>query len=328
MPQPPHNPLSPGSRQSGPMTIERLRIREKQDEPENVRNHRGEEDDPEAARAEDERPSDQRCDRRAKLRRCPCLSVVGDLLVLQSVQAEMLEDHRLVGAGAECLSEGKQNHRDRVDPELRDGVEQSERCQVRRERGEHRFAPPDGVGHDARGDLENVRADLADRVQDADLQEGQSHLAEEQNQERIEEPKVLQEPVEPELPVHRVSGEWHRTECTASGKRRTRTQILSLASKGNQSVIEHRFEVVNSYGSESVAIGQAGFRGYIIFGFPHKNLYVCESIYFGNATYVFEEDWEELSKRTKAEILNENLQKDRLIHIKGWEQKVHNLLSP
>jgi len=104
-------------------------------------------------------------------------------------------------------------------------------------------------------------------------------------------------------------------------------QVLSLVTDGSRPVIEHRFEVVNSYGSEFIAYGQAGFRGYVIFGFPHKDLYVCESIYFGNATYVFDDDWEELSKKTKAEILNENLQKARIIHREGWEKRIHDLLS-
>jgi hypothetical protein len=103
-------------------------------------------------------------------------------------------------------------------------------------------------------------------------------------------------------------------------------QLLDLVTT-NRVVIEHRIEVINSYGSEFVAVGQGGFKGYIIFGFPYKNIYICESIYSGNATYVFEENWETLSKMTKAQILNQSLQKDRIIHREGWEKKVHGLFS-
>lgn len=103
-------------------------------------------------------------------------------------------------------------------------------------------------------------------------------------------------------------------------------QILKDIKKGNQPVIEARLESINSYGPDFHAVGEAGFRGYVIFGFPQKNLFLLESMYFGNATYVFADNWESLSKRTKAEILNENLQKDRIIHREGWQQKIHKLL--
>ncbi len=104
-------------------------------------------------------------------------------------------------------------------------------------------------------------------------------------------------------------------------------ELIRLAPEGNHSVIAHRFEEINRYNPEFHAIGRAGFRGYIIFGFSNKNLYILESIYFGNATYVFDKDWEELSQKTKAEILDSSLQKDRIIHRQGWEQRLNNSLK-
>lgn len=95
----------------------------------------------------------------------------------------------------------------------------------------------------------------------------------------------------------------------------------------NQPVVEYRLERVNRYQPKFVAIGRAGFRGYVIFGFPEKNLYVLESAYIGNATYVFAENWEELSKRTKAEILSESLQLRRIIHRDGWDSEIDRLLE-
>lgn len=104
-------------------------------------------------------------------------------------------------------------------------------------------------------------------------------------------------------------------------------QVIDGASEGNQPVIRHRLEVVNRYEPDFVAVGRAGFRGYLIFGFPEKELYVLESAYTGNATYVFGEDWDSLSKLTKAEILSDDLQEARLIHREGWEQSVKRLLG-
>ncbi len=104
-------------------------------------------------------------------------------------------------------------------------------------------------------------------------------------------------------------------------------QLLQYLTVGNRKVIEHRLEVINSYGPAFYAVGQAGFRGYIVLGFSDRNLFVLESMYFGNATYIFAENWENLSKKTKAEILSQELQVDRIIHRQGWQQRVHDLLA-
>ena len=103
--------------------------------------------------------------------------------------------------------------------------------------------------------------------------------------------------------------------------------LVDKTSTQNQIVIRYRLKIITAFNPEFVAIGQAGFSGYLIFGFPKKNLYVLESLYSGNATYVFEEEWEELSKLTKAEILQGNLQKDRIIHRENWEFQINNLLE-
>ncbi len=102
--------------------------------------------------------------------------------------------------------------------------------------------------------------------------------------------------------------------------------LVDQASEQNQVVIRYRLQAITAFDPEFVAIGQAGFSGYLIFGFPKNNLFVLESLYSGNATYVFEEAWEELSKLTKAQILQENLQKDRIVHREPWKAKVDKLL--
>lgn len=104
--------------------------------------------------------------------------------------------------------------------------------------------------------------------------------------------------------------------------------IIRQAPEGNQPSILHRFETINNFGPDFTAVGKAGFNGYVILGFTNKNLYVCESVHFGNATYVFAERWEELSKKTKAEILDENLQEDRIIHrVEKWDRRINELLA-
>jgi hypothetical protein len=59
---------------------------------------------------------------------------------------------------------------------------------------------------------------------------------------------------------------------------------------------------------------QHGFNGYIVFGYADLGLFVLESLEHGNATYVFGQDWEQLSALTKKEILHGGLQEERIIH--------------
>ncbi len=103
--------------------------------------------------------------------------------------------------------------------------------------------------------------------------------------------------------------------------------ILNKAPQGNRGIILYRFKTLNNFNPDFHAIGHAGFYGYVIFGFPKKNIYICESIYSDNATYVFENQWEDFSKLTKAEILDNNYQKARIIHTKNWSSDVKKIIN-
>lgn len=89
----------------------------------------------------------------------------------------------------------------------------------------------------------------------------------------------------------------------------------------------YTFESINKYHPESIAIGTGGFRGYVVFGFPSKNIFLLEHLLNGNATYVFENNWEQFSQLSKGEILNSHLQRERIIHRDGWEREINKLLS-
>lgn len=86
-------------------------------------------------------------------------------------------------------------------------------------------------------------------------------------------------------------------------------------------------EEINKLSPDFVAYGRAGFRGYAVFGFTEKNLYILESMFPNNATYIFEENWEELSKLSKGEILNNNLHKARITHTSKWKEKFDEIMD-
>jgi len=104
-------------------------------------------------------------------------------------------------------------------------------------------------------------------------------------------------------------------------------EIVKQAPRGNHNLIWNRLEKISSHQPKFMAIGEGGFRGYFVLGFPEKNLFVLESIICNNATYILGKNWEKLSKLTKAEILNQSLHKYRLIHRIGWHQQINDLLG-
>lgn len=59
-----------------------------------------------------------------------------------------------------------------------------------------------------------------------------------------------------------------------------------------------------------------------------ENLVVLESASYGNAIYILFEEWEELSKMSRTELLNsENRNFERVTHTGNWKNKVRNAMK-
>lgn len=99
-------------------------------------------------------------------------------------------------------------------------------------------------------------------------------------------------------------------------------------SEMQQKTIEDRYDVLMSFKPLQMIYGTSGFQRY--FGAQIKeNLVVFENIEYGNAIYVIYEDWEELSKRSRLELLSGKFGKnfDRIIHNKGWKKELKGLIT-
>lgn len=90
--------------------------------------------------------------------------------------------------------------------------------------------------------------------------------------------------------------------------------------------IDFRFKSVSSLNPDFIAQGAYGFTGYYIFGFESLGVYVLESIYLNNATYVFRDDWESLSKLSKSQIINGDVEYERVIHDSHWAENIGRIL--
>lgn len=92
-------------------------------------------------------------------------------------------------------------------------------------------------------------------------------------------------------------------------------------------IFKHRHDTIHRLDPDEVYQGQAGFSGYLLFVFDDADVCVCESIYYGNALYVFDQDSRQLTRLTKSEILNGDLHKDRIIHRGNWREKLKEHLE-
>ena len=103
--------------------------------------------------------------------------------------------------------------------------------------------------------------------------------------------------------------------------------VLDNQGERKRGVYEQRWSKLAGYGPDFVAVGRAGFSGYLIFAFEDRDLYVLESAYYGNATYVLDRGWETLSTLTKAELLDGDLHRDRIVHRKLWDSRIRALFE-
>ena len=98
-------------------------------------------------------------------------------------------------------------------------------------------------------------------------------------------------------------------------------------SEDDRATATERIRAITRHGPDFVAVGVGGFSDYVVFGFTGRSRYVLESPNTGNATYIFKDDWESISRLSKREILLENRQEARLIHNTRWYKAVSEVIA-
>lgn len=88
---------------------------------------------------------------------------------------------------------------------------------------------------------------------------------------------------------------------------------------------EFRYQSLQKYNADEIYVGVGGFEGYLVFVFKELNLSIMESFKYGNATYVFDSDWQDVSQLTKSNILSNSYHKYRFWHNGDWESSVDKL---
>lgn len=97
-------------------------------------------------------------------------------------------------------------------------------------------------------------------------------------------------------------------------------------SESTAGVIEERLRTLSGLNPDFMATGRGGYAGYFVFGYDRLNKYVLESVYLNNATYIFGDEWEELSSLTKDQIINGDIEYERIIHDRSWWRNIGRAL--
>lgn len=120
-------------------------------------------------------------------------------------------------------------------------------------------------------------------------------------------------------------------EILPPGSRDEAIERLFLGRRPTQQqrdVAEDRFDFFARLKPKQLVVGTSEFRRY--FGALLENdIVVFENIEYGNAVYLMYENWEQLTRQSRLQLLTGRLgeQFDRVIHRKGWQKQVQYLVE-
>lgn len=113
---------------------------------------------------------------------------------------------------------------------------------------------------------------------------------------------------------------------------RSGDRILARLAKRNGVSEEHlrvageRLRTLDRLGNDGFIVGTGRFSNY--FGAKFGDRFIAlENLEYGNALYVFEENWEKLSKLSRSELIRRcDPQVHRIPHLPGWQSAIRQLL--
>jgi hypothetical protein len=91
--------------------------------------------------------------------------------------------------------------------------------------------------------------------------------------------------------------------------------------------IRERVQLFESFEPRSYIRGQGGFGSYFGAQFA-DDLVVFENLRYGNAIYLLYQDWNEISRRSRLDLLRDHdAHFDRVLHTDGWQARLKSLLN-
>lgn len=97
--------------------------------------------------------------------------------------------------------------------------------------------------------------------------------------------------------------------------------ITENLSDSERILMQERVSILEQFEPSNRYKGVGGYIDYVIFEYDENDTYILESIIYGNATYILKDDWKNVSKLTKKEIINGDLAEGRIVHNNRWKEK-------
>lgn len=96
----------------------------------------------------------------------------------------------------------------------------------------------------------------------------------------------------------------------------------------HQKAFGDRLQLLMKFGPDLRGKGPNNFFGYLVFGFSELGIVLLETMYAGNATYVFKlEDYENNVIKDKQQALKSNRLIRRFFHYQNWESEITAFLK-
>jgi hypothetical protein len=95
-----------------------------------------------------------------------------------------------------------------------------------------------------------------------------------------------------------------------------------------RALVQDRYDFLIGLRPQSLIYGTSGLERYFG-GLIRNDLVIFENIQYGNAIYIMFEDWQELSKRSRTELLSGRFGKnfERVVHGSGWKGTVKSIIK-
>lgn len=91
---------------------------------------------------------------------------------------------------------------------------------------------------------------------------------------------------------------------------------------------QKRLQVLKEYNPDIRGKGPNNFFGYIVFGFTDLGIVVMETMYAGNATYIFKlDDYEKNAIKDKQTVIQNKIMLRRFYHYDDWENRIRYFLN-
>lgn len=129
-------------------------------------------------------------------------------------------------------------------------------------------------------------------------------------------------------PLHLIKLNWKILPKGKKTFQELQKYLNENLTKFNGEVDQEKINKIYSLNADVVYCGNDEFEGYLVFYFENKKIAILDCPQKGNAIYIFGEEWEQLSRLTKSQLLNYYQNKTvRITHQGDWFERLRVFLK-